>query len=116
MNPKYPIYIVSKGRADSRLTSKALEKMNCPYYIVVEEQEFDTYAKVIDPAKILILPQKYLDEYDTFDNLGSTKSKGPGGARNFAWEHSISLGAHRHWVMDDNIENFCRLNRNKMVR
>ena len=54
MNPKYPIYIVSKGRADSRLTSKALEKINCPYYIVVEEQEFDIYAKVIDPAKILI--------------------------------------------------------------
>jgi len=116
MNPKYPIYIVSKSRADSRLTSKALEKMNCPYYIVVEEQEFDIYAKVIDPAKILILPQKYLDKYDTFDNLGSTKSKGPGAARNFAWEHSISLGSHRHWVMDDNIENFCRLNRNRMVR
>ena len=34
MNPKYPLYIVSKGRADSRLTSKALEKMLVPYYIV----------------------------------------------------------------------------------
>jgi len=116
MKNKYPIYIVSKGRADSRLTSKALERMNADYFIVVEEQEFDIYAKVIDPQKILILPQKYLDEYDTFDDLGNTKSKGPGGARNFAWEHSIGLGAKRHWVMDDNIENFCRLNRNRMVR
>ena len=28
MNPKYPVYIISKGRWESRLTSKALEKMN----------------------------------------------------------------------------------------
>jgi hypothetical protein len=116
MKNKYPIYIVSKGRHESRLTSKALEKMNADYFIVVEEQEFDLYAKHISKDKILILPQKYLDEYDTFDDLGNTKSKGPGGARNFAWEHSIGLGAFRHWVMDDNIENFCRLNRNRMVR
>ena len=40
MNPKYPIYIVSKGRADTRLTAKALEAMEVPYYIVVENQEY----------------------------------------------------------------------------
>jgi hypothetical protein len=34
MNPKYPIYIVSKGRWDSRLTSKALDKMSVTYYIL----------------------------------------------------------------------------------
>ena len=37
INPKYPIYIVSKGRWESRLTSKILEKMNVPYKIVVEK-------------------------------------------------------------------------------
>ena len=115
-NPKYPIYIVSKTRWESRLTSKALEEMNVPYFIVVEEFQYQEYANVIDPAKILILPQKYLDEYDTCDDLGNTKSKGPGAARNFAWEHSISLGAYRHWVMDDNIKSFNRLNRNLMVK
>ena len=41
MNPKYPIYIVSKGRWESRLTSKALERMNVPYRIIVEQDEFD---------------------------------------------------------------------------
>ena len=91
MNPKYPLYIVSKGRADSRLTSKALEKMNVPYSIVIEEQEYDDYAKVIDEKKILVLDKKYQDEYDTCDDLGNTKSKGPGAARNFVWEHSIKL-------------------------
>jgi len=116
MNPKYPIYIVSKGRADSRLTSKALEYMQVPYYIIVEAQEYEEYAKVIAPHKVLILPTQYQRDYEVCDELGDSKSKGPGPARNFAWEHSISLGASRHWVMDDNIASFQRLNRNLMVR
>lgn len=113
MNPKYPVYIVSKGRWESRLTSKAFETMKVPYYIIVEEQEYDEYAKVIDLKKILILPKSYQEEYDTCDDLGDSKSKGPGAARNYAWEHSISLGAEWHWVCDDNIGSFKRLNRNK---
>lgn len=116
MNPNYPIYIVSKGRWESRLTSKVLEKMNVSYFIIIEQQEYDKYASVIHPDKILILPQQYLDNYDTFDNLGFSKSKGPGSARNFAWDHSISQGAKWHWVMDDNIASFQRLNRNLMVK
>ena len=52
MNPDYPIYIVSKGRWESRLTSKALERMNVPYFIIIEEQEYDQYASFIDPQKI----------------------------------------------------------------
>lgn len=116
MNPEYPIYIVSKGRWDTRLTSKALEKANIPYYIIIEKQEYQDYANVIDPKKILILPTEYQDKYDTCDDLGSSKSKGPGPARNYAWEHSIALGAKWHWVMDDNIKVFNRLNRNKMVQ
>jgi len=111
MKNKYPIYIVSKGRWNSRLTSKALEHMNVPYYIVVEANEFEEYANMIDSDKILILPQKYLDEYDTFDDI-LIGSKGPGAARNFCWDHSIENGATRHWVMDDNLDAFHRLNRN----
>jgi hypothetical protein len=116
MNPNYPIYIVSKGRWDSRLTSKALEKINVPYKIIVEAQEKDLYESVIDKSNVLILPQKFLDEYETCDGLGGEKSKGPGAARNFAWEHSIGSGAARHWVMDDNIASFNRLNRNLMCK
>jgi hypothetical protein len=112
VNPRFPIYIVSKGRADSRLTSRYLEAMHVPYHIIVEEQEYDQYAAVIDPTKVLILPKEYQTGYDTFDKLGDTKSKGPGPARNFAWEHSLSVGAEWHWVMDDNIRGFCRLNNN----
>jgi hypothetical protein len=116
MNPEYPIYIVSKGRWESRLTSKALERINVSYKIIVEEQEKDLYASVISEDKILVLPKKYLQEYETCDEFGGTKGKGPGAARNYAWQHSIDLGAKRHWVMDDNIASFNRLNRNLMCK
>jgi hypothetical protein len=100
MNPKYPVYIISKGRWDSRLTSKALESMNVPYHIVIEPQEYDNYASVIDSSKIYILP---------FSNLG----QGSIPARNWVWEHSINKGDERHWILDDNISAFRRFNNNK---
>ncbi len=53
---RFPIYIISKGRWDSRYTPKALERMGIPYYITVEPQEYEKYAAVIDPKKILTLP------------------------------------------------------------
>jgi hypothetical protein len=115
MNPQFPIYIVSKGRWDSRLTSKALEALGVPYFIVVEEQEYSSYAEVISPERVLVLDKAYQREYDTFDDLGDTKGKGPGAARNFAWDHSVDQGFPWHWVMDDNIKWFYRLNRNLKV-
>lgn len=112
MNPNYPVYIVSKGRHESRLTSKALEDMKVPYHIIVERQEYEDYCSVIDPLKVLILPSFYLDEYDTCDDLGRTKSVGPGAARNYAWDLAYHSGHKRHWVLDDNFDAFHRLNRN----
>lgn len=112
MNPEYPIYIVSKGRWEKRHTSKVLEWMQVPYRIIIEKQEYKKYAKYINKKKILILPKKYQDEYDTCDDLGYSKSKGSGAARNFAWDHALSLKAKWHWLLDDNIQSFERLNRN----
>jgi hypothetical protein len=90
--------------------------MNVPYYIVVEEQEYNDYAAVIDPSKILILDPEYKRQYDCFDSHGLTKSTGPGPARNFAWDHSIQSGYDWHWVMDDNIREFLRLTNNLKIR
>lgn len=115
MNPAFPVYIVSKGRAESRITSRHLEAMGVPYWIVVEERELADYAAVIDRAKILVLDERYQRDYETFDTLGDGKSKGPGAARNFAWDHAIASGAAWHWVMDDNIRGFFRLNHNLKV-
>lgn len=99
MNPDYPVYVISKGRWESRLTSKALEAANIPYRIVIEPQEYKQYSAVINPSKILVLP---------FSNLG----QGSIPARNWVWEHSISEGYNRHWILDDNIRFFARLHKN----
>lgn len=116
MNPRFPVYIISKGRWTRRPTSDMLEMMEVPYYIVVEEQEYEEYAKVIDKSKILILPKRYLEEYDTFWERESDKRTGPGAARNFCWDHSIENGHEWHWVMDDNIESIERFNNNLKIK
>ena len=103
MNPKYPIYIISKGRWKTRLTAKALEEMKVPYHIVIEPQEYNFYASVIDKSKIYTLP---------FSNLG----QGSIPARNWVWEHALTTGAERHWIMDDNIDGFGRLNKNLKIK
>jgi hypothetical protein len=110
--PQFPLYVVTKGRADSRLTIKALISMGVPFHAVVEAQEYDSYAAVIDPKSILILNTAFQRDYDTCDQLGDSKSKGPGAARNFAWYDSIERGYAWHWVMDDNIRAFYRLHNN----
>lgn len=97
VQPRYPVYVVSKGRAASRLTGKALDEMGVPYSMVVEPQEQAAYAAVMDPAKILTLP---------FSNLGSSIP-----ARNWIWDHAVARGATRHWILDDNIRRFFNYNR-----
>lgn len=99
MNPKYPVYVISKGRWESRLTVKALQARSIPFRVVVEPQEYEQYNSVIPAENILTLP---------FSNLG----QGSIPARNWVWEHSISEGHVRHWILDDNIREFYRLNRN----
>ena len=116
MNPRFPLYIVSKGRADSRLTSKALERMRVPYRIIIEAQEYKDYASVIDKKKILVLDKAYQQNYDAFWPLKPEESRGSGPARNFAWDHSIAEGYEWHWVMDDNIREFQRYNKNQIIR
>lgn len=111
MNPDYPIYIVSKDRWKNGLTYKALNKIKVPYKIVVEEHQFSSYSQYIDKKNILVLPEKYLEEYDPFWNDDDSR-KGPGAARNFCLDHSKKQGFKRHWVMDDNLDAFHRLNRN----
>ena len=96
---KYPVYVISKGRWASRLTVKALEKLGMPYRVVIEPQEFDQYASVIKNENILVLP---------FSNLG----QGSIPARNWVWEHALSMGATRHWILDDNMDGFYRLHNN----
>jgi hypothetical protein len=113
MNPNFPVYIVSKGRFDNGLTTRALHEMGVPHYIVVENDEVELYRKGRCFGELIVLPSRYKTDYDLCDNLGFTKSTGPGPARNFCIDHSKANGFSRHWVMDDNIDAFHYLNNNE---
>ena len=111
---KYPIYIISKGRYKRRPTANTLERLGVDYYIVVEKHEYEEYKKVVK-GEVLILPQEYLDNYDTFWERAEDNKTGPGAARNFCWDHSIQNGHKWHWVMDDNLESFERFYNNLKI-
>lgn len=117
MNPNFPLYIPSKGRFDSMLTSKALDRMGVPHRIVIEESEYLKYLEAVsgDKAKLLILDMAYKEKYELCDEFGLSKSTGSGPARNFIWEHSISEGWDWHWIMDDNIRCFYRNHQNNRI-
>jgi hypothetical protein len=88
--PKYPVYIISKGRAYDPMTAKIFKSAGIRFFIVVEPQESGEYIDAVGLENVLITP---------FFNLGL----GSYPARNFCWEHSINAGFTKHWIFDDNI-------------
>jgi hypothetical protein len=83
--------------------------MNLPHYIAIEPQDEKLYDEALDRfgireyVTLLVAP---------FSNHGD----GPGRARNWCWDHAISIGSEKHFVLDDNIQDFYRLNRNVRIR
>jgi hypothetical protein len=100
--PRYPIYVISKGRSDSCLTAKFLIKDGVKFHIVVELQEKELYAERYGEERILVLP---------FSNLG----QGSIPARNWVWEHAKSAGHERHWILDDNMRYTHRVYKGKRI-
>ena len=103
MMPQFPVYVISKGRADNGTTARFLARDNVPFHLVVEPQEEEMYTQHFGRDKLLLLP---------FSNLG----QGSIPARNWVWEHSKSMGHKRHWILDDNIHNFYRYYEGKRIR
>jgi len=101
VQPKYPIFIPSKGRWESRLTMKALDRMGVSYTVVVEPQERDQYVKAIGADRLLVTPHR---------------DKGLTVTRNWIWDYARDLGAPRFWTMDDNLQQFYRLNNNTKIK
>jgi hypothetical protein len=105
---KYPIYVISKNRSESMYTSRSLDEMGVNHTIAVEPQDIEPYKQAfknfgITTATLLELP---------FSNHGM----GSGPSRNACWEDSIEKGHKRHWILDDNIQDFYRLHNNTRYR
>lgn len=98
MNPNYPIFVPTKGRYATPYTIKALESRNIPYTAVIEEQEYTQYREVVKQGQIIVLPHR---------------DKGLTVTRNWIWDYAQhELKTPYFWTMDDNIDDFYRLNNN----
>ena len=102
MKNKYPIYIPTKGRFESRKTVKALLEMGVEFKVVIEPQEEQIYLTILPKEYILVLPFSRPTDHSMLVTV-----------RNWIKEHSISEGYKRHWQLDDNIKAFYRMNNNK---
>jgi len=96
---KYPIYILSKGRAGNVSSYNNLKDM-APT-IFVEPQDFDEYADYYGSETLHKLPE---------NNQGIVY------VRNYIKNYSISVGDEFHWQLDDNIINFRIRENNKNVK
>lgn len=101
LTPRYPVFIPTRGRWESRLTIRLFEEIGIPYKTVVEPQQYEQYAAVIDPQKIIVLPHT---------------DKGLVVTRNWIWDYAQSLGVDRFWTFDDNIRDLYRFNKGKRTR
>jgi hypothetical protein len=100
VNPRYPVFIPTKGRSDygSRLTIRTFEALGVSYRAIVEPQEVAKYAAAGVPrANLVVLP---------------ANDRGLVYARNFIWDLAESEGHEWYWTFDDNIRGLFRWNRN----
>jgi hypothetical protein len=117
MNPRYPVYVISKGRWGLPLTARALERMGVPYFLVVEPKEHKNYeeslslgydgGKSYSLVSLLVAPENF-----------SERGQGSIPVRNFVWRHAVKCHGKeaRHWLMDDNIPTFNRTHNNLGIR
>jgi hypothetical protein len=110
-----PVYIASKGRADVATTPLALDRMGVTYRIVVEDFEHDKYAARYGEHKVIVMPQRYIDDYDPVDDRPAGTPKGSGPPRNFALDHALESGHQWCWSIDDNILYFGWLHNNRRI-
>jgi hypothetical protein len=71
---------------------------------VVEAAEEEAYKAGNPDCKVIVWPQRLMDEYEKTPELDPHPTTGA--AHNYAWEHSREMGYTHHWIMDDNIRYF----------
>jgi len=102
---KYPIFVISKGRYEQRLTSDYLSKCKIEHYLVVEHCEEKLYTEGLkEHVNLMVMEEE-------FDNLG----KGSIPVRNWIDRKAKELRVEKYWCLDDNISSFCRFYKNTRV-
>lgn len=110
--PRYPIYIVSKGRYKHNIfkngTCQALEKMKVSYRLCLMTDEVEEYKKTLC----------HFNSEFALEPISIDDNNGLGGTpqRNKCWEHAKSLGYTCHWVLDDNIDGWYWYHRRTQTR
>jgi hypothetical protein len=97
MIPRWPVFIPTKGRSDTRLTIRMFDSIGVPYTIFVKPQEADAYSRHVPSERIHVLPHR---------------DRGVTVTRNYIWDYAEALGVEWHWTFDDNIEGLYRFNHN----
>ncbi len=101
LQPRYPVYVPTKGRHESGYTIRCLLAWNVPFRAVVEPSEEAVYRAAFPTVDYLVLPR------DDMRLLGS---------RNWIRDHAEAEGHARHWQIDDNIDVFRRLVGGKRIK
>lgn len=107
--PKYPVYILSKGRYqfDRALTARSLAGDGVPFILAVETHQVDQYRALCEQLNV---PTSYVHDIG-FDNLGM----GCSSVRNWITDHARDNGWERQWQLDDNSRGFYRTYRGKRL-
>lgn len=102
--PKYPIFIISKGRWETRKTARYLTTCGIKYFIVVEPDEKDKYIEHGEkPEQVLVMPKKWKNKQIKLGNGGGIP------VRNYVHHYSKNiLKTEKHWILDDNIHVYYR--------
>lgn len=102
--PRYPVYVISKGRWETPWTAEALRAIGVPHKVVVEPSEATHYVAALGEERLIIAPEDF-----------SRRGEGGIPVRNYVWELALATGARRHWILDDNVHGFLRLHRNRRI-
>jgi len=89
--PRYSLYIPSRGRVDYCFVARRFAAENTEFTLVVEPHELDAYAKVFGRDRCL-----------SIDKSG----QGLAYVRNWIKAYSTYKGELFHWQIDDNIKSF----------
>jgi len=119
MQPRFPLYIVSKGRSAYMITSKVLTRMGVRHFVVVEPEQASDYSAAVASmgllADVIEMDMGLKASYELCDDLGLTKSTGSGPARNYARVHPDVATVAMRWGRVHHHVDYSGFKRQKLI-